>query len=247
MFGLNSGSFAIPEGRKTSALHETMNNVVRDVDPYSLIHDDLPCMDDDDHRRGRPTTHVAFDEATALLAGDALLTLAFEILSNRDTDPSSGVRCRLVETLAKAAGHAGMIGGQIIDTGAQNQPFDAEDTITMQQMKTGALLEFCCGAGPILGQAAPEDHDRLYAYARAIGLVFQITDDLLDILGLAEKTGKSVGKDNGKATPVPILGIDGARNKAAKLADRAAGTLAFYGDKASDLRELAFYLLDRES
>src|SRR6267378_723382 len=104
MFGLNSGSFAIPEGRKTSALHETMNNVVRDVDAYSLIHDDLPCMDDDDHRRGRPTTHVAFDEATALLAGDALLTLAFEILSNRDTDPSSGVRCRLVETLAKAAG-----------------------------------------------------------------------------------------------------------------------------------------------
>jgi farnesyl diphosphate synthase len=143
---------------------------------YSLVHDDLPCMDDDNLRRGRPTTHVAFDEATAVLAGDALLTIAFEILSNRDTHPSSDVRCELVERLAKAAGHGGMIGGQIIDIEAESRVFNAEDTITLQRMKTGALLEFSCGAGPVLAQAASEDHDRLHAYARDLGLVFQITE-----------------------------------------------------------------------
>jgi len=216
---------------------------------YSLVHDDLPCMDDDDLRRGRPTTHVAFDEATAVLAGDALLTGAFEILSNRETHPSAEIRCRLVERLAKAAGQDGMIGGQIIDIEAESRSFGAEDTITLQQMKTGALLEFCCAAGPILADAAPEDHDRVFAYARDIGLLFQITDDLLDVLGSAEKAGKSVGKDQekGKATLVSILGIDGARNKAVMLAQRSANTLAFYGDKASDLRELPSFLLDRES
>ena len=216
---------------------------------YSLVHDDRPCMDDDDLRRGRPTTHVAFDEATAVLAGDALLTIAFEILSHPDTHPSAEVRCRLMERLAKAAGHDGMIGGQIIDIEAETRSFDAEDTITLQQMKTGALLEFACAAGPILAEAAPEDHDRLSAYARDFGLVFQITDDLLDVLGSAEKLGKSVGKDQeqGKATLVSLLGVDGARNKALALAERAAHTLGQYGDKAGDLRDLALYLLDRES
>jgi farnesyl diphosphate synthase len=216
---------------------------------YSLVHDDLPCMDDDNLRRGRPTTHVAFDEATAVLAGDALLTIAFEILSNRDTHPSSDVRCQLVERLAKASGHGGMIGGQIIDIEAENRTFDAEDTITLQRMKTGALLEFSCGAGPILAQAAAEDHDRLHAYARDLGLVFQITDDLLDVLGSAEKTGKSVGKDQdkGKATLVSILGVEGARNEAVTLAERSAGVLACYGDRATDLRELALFLLERDS
>jgi len=216
---------------------------------YSLVHDDLPCMDDDDLRRGRPTTHVAFDEATAVLAGDALLTIAFEILSNHQTHPSADIRCRLVEKLGKAAGHDGMIGGQIIDIEAESRTFGAEETITLQQMKTGALLEFSCGAGPILADAAPEDRDRLYAYARDLGLLFQITDDLLDVLGSAEKTGKSVGKDQdqGKATLVSILGIDGARNKAVMLAERSANTLAFYGDKARELREFPLFLLDRES
>ena len=216
---------------------------------YSLIHDDLPCMDDDSLRRGRPTTHVAFDEATAVLAGDALLTVAFEILANRATHPSGDIRCRLVESLAKAAGQDGMVGGQIIDIAAEKMALGVEDAITLQQMKTGALLDFCCGAGPILADAAPEHHDRLHAYASDLGLLFQITDDLLDVLSTPEKTGKAVGKDSdqGKATLVSILGIDGARSKAAMLAERSARTLASYGSKASELRDLPLFLLDRET
>jgi farnesyl diphosphate synthase len=216
---------------------------------YSLVHDDLPCMDDDDLRRGLPTTHVAFDEATAVLAGDALLTVAFEILAHPDTHPSPDVRCRLVARLAGAGGHDGMIGGQVIDILAENRSLGADDTVTLQQMKTGALLEFACAAGPILADAPAEDHDRLSAYASDFGLVFQITDDLLDVLGSAEKVGKSVGKDHaqGKATLVSLLGVDGARSKAVALAERSANTLAPYGDKADDLRALALYLLDRES
>jgi len=216
---------------------------------YSLVHDDLPCMDDDDLRRGRPTTHVAFDEATAVLAGDALLTVAFEILANRATHPSGDIRCRLVESLAKAAGQDGMVGGQMIDLAAETRTLGLDDTITLQQMKTGALLEFCCNAGPILADAAPEDHDRLHAYARDLGLLFQITDDLLDVLGSSEKAGKSVGKDQGqnKATLVSILGVEGARSKAAMLADRSARTLAPYGSRARELQELPFFLLDREN
>jgi farnesyl diphosphate synthase len=216
---------------------------------YSLVHDDLPCMDDDDLRRGRPTTHKAFDEATAVLAGDALLTIAFEILSNRDTHPSSDVRCALVERLATTAGHAGMIGGQVIDMEAENQAVGIDDTVMLQQMKTGALLEFSCAAGPILAQAVPDDHDRLSAFARDVGLVYQITDDLLDVLGSAEKTGKTVGKDKGqgKATLVSLLGIEGARNKAIALAERSVDTLAVYGERARDLQDFALFLLDRES
>jgi len=216
---------------------------------YSLVHDDLPCMDDDDLRRGLPTTHVAFDEATAVLAGDALLTVAFEILAHPDTHPSPEVRCRLVARLAGAGGHDGMIGGQVIDIEAENRSLGADDTVTLQQMKTGALLEFACAAGPILAEAPAEDHDRLSAYARDFGLVFQITDDLLDVLGSAVKAGKTVGKDHaqGKATLVSLLGVEGARSKAVALAERSANTLAPYGDKADDLRALALYLLDRES
>jgi farnesyl diphosphate synthase len=206
-------------------------------------------MDDDDLRRGRPTTHVAFDEATAVLAGDALLTVAFEILANRDTHPSGDIRCRLVESLAKAAGQDGMVGGQMIDLAAETLPLGVEDTIMLQQMKTGALLEFCCGAGPILAAATSEHHDRLQAYASDLGLVFQITDDLLDVLSTPEKAGKAVGKDGekSKATLVSLLGVDGARSKAAMLAERSARTLAFYGNKASELRDLPMFLLDRES
>jgi farnesyl diphosphate synthase len=216
---------------------------------YSLVHDDLPCMDDDNLRRGRPTTHVAFDEATAVLAGDALLTVAFEILAQPETHPSADVRCRLMEGLAKAAGHDGMIGGQVIDIEAENRSLNVEDTITLQQMKTGALFEFACAAGPTLAAAPLQDHDRLFAYARDFGLVFQITDDLLDVLGSAEKVGKSVGKDQeqGKATLVSLLGVEGARNKAVDLAERSATTLTYYGDRANDLRDLVRYLLDRES
>jgi farnesyl diphosphate synthase len=187
---------------------------------YSLVHDDLPCMDDDDLRRGRPTAHRAFDEATAVLAGDGLLTIAFEILADAATHASADVRCQLISNLAQAAGSNGMIGGQMID------------------MK-----------GAILGQAKKEDRDNMRSYARDFGLAFQITDDLLDVTSTAEKTGKAVGKDQdqGKATLISIYGIEGAKAEAEKLANRAIATLAPYGDKAAELQALATYLLDRES
>lgn len=216
---------------------------------YSLVHDDLPCMDDDDLRRGRPTTHKAYDEATAVLAGDALLTLAFEILAHPDTHASAEVRCRLIDRLGKAGGHAGMIGGQMIDIEAETRSFESNEVVLLQQMKTGALFEFACEAGAVLGEAGAEDHERLRSYARDFGLAFQITDDLLDVLGTAEKVGKSVGKDKdqGKATLVSIRGVEGAREEARKLVDRAGANLDFYGGKAKDLRALALFLLDRES
>lgn len=216
---------------------------------YSLVHDDLPCMDDDDLRRGRPTTHIAFDEMTAVLAGDALLTIAFEILARAETHPSAEVRSALVLRLAEASGSNGMIGGQIIDMQAAQNAFGADEIILLQRLKTGQLFEFSCEAGAILGQAKQEDRDRLRSYARDMGLVFQITDDLLDVTSTAEKTGKAVGKDKdqGKATLVSILGIDGARAEAEKLARRAAATLAPYGNAAPELCELPLYLLDRES
>ncbi|MGZ6006377.1 MAG: polyprenyl synthetase family protein [Rhizomicrobium sp.] len=216
---------------------------------YSLVHDDLPCMDDDNLRRGRPTTHIAFDEMTAVLAGDALLTIAFEILARPETHPSAEVRSALVLRLAEASGSNGMIGGQIIDMQAAQNAFGADEIILLQRLKTGQLFEFSCEAGAILGQAKQEDRDRLRSYARDMGLVFQITDDLLDVTSTAEKTGKAVGKDKdqGKATLVSIMGIDGARAEAEKLARRAAATLAPYGNAAPELCELPLYLLDRES
>jgi farnesyl diphosphate synthase len=216
---------------------------------YSLVHDDLPCMDDDDLRRGRPTAHRAFDEATAVLAGDALLTIAFEILADAATHPSADVRLKLIARLADAAGHNGMIGGQMIDMQAPDRAFGAEDIMLLQRLKTGQLFEFSCEAGPILGEAGDADRDRLRLYARDMGLVFQITDDLLDVTSTAEKTGKAVGKDKdqGKATLVSIHGVQGARAEAEKLACRAAETLSPYGPVADPLRELPIFLLDRDS
>ncbi|TWT00734.1 polyprenyl synthetase family protein [Reyranella sp. CPCC 100927] len=216
---------------------------------YSLVHDDLPCMDDDDLRRGRPTTHKAFDEATAVLAGDALLTMAFEILADDATHTSAAVRCRLVRELALAAGSNGMVGGQMIDMLAPDKTFGADDVILLQRLKTGALFEFCCVAGAILGEAGAADEARLRDYARDIGLTFQITDDLLDVLGSTEKTGKAVGKDKdqGKATLVSLWGIDAARDKAQTLARHAVETLAPYGTTAAALQALPGFLLDRDS
>lgn len=216
---------------------------------YSLVHDDLPCMDDDDLRRGRPTTHKAFDEATAVLAGDGLLTIAFEILADAETHPSAEVRCRLVTRLAQAAGCNGMIGGQMIDMVAAERSFGAEEIILLQRLKTGQLFEFSCEAGAILAQMGPEHQERLRQYARDMGLVFQITDDLLDVTSTAEKTGKAVGKDqeHGKATLVSMLGIDGARAEGRKIADRAVAALEPYGPKAAALRELLPFLLQRDA
>jgi farnesyl diphosphate synthase len=216
---------------------------------YSLVHDDLPCMDDDDLRRGRPTTHKAFDEATAVLAGDALLTIAFEILADAATHPNADVRLKLITRLAEASGSNGMIGGQMIDMRAAVSAFGADEIMLLQRLKTGQLFEFSCEAGPILGEASEADRKRLRDYAHDMGLVFQITDDLLDVTSTAEKTGKAVGKDKdqGKATLVSIYGVDGARAEAKKLARRAAETLSGYGREADPLRELPMFLLDRDS
>src|SRR6201992_1958770 len=215
---------------------------------YSLVHDDLPCMDDDDLRRGRPTTHIAFDEMTAVLAGDALLTIAFEILADARTHPDAAVRIALVARLAEASGHDGMIGGQVIDMVATKE-FGVEDVVNLQRLKTGQLFEFACEAGPILGQAPAEDRARLRAYAKEMGVVFQITDDLLDVTSTAEKTGKAVGKDagQGKATLVTLLGVEGARAEAARRADRAIAALGPHAARAPELRGLPLFLLDRES
>jgi farnesyl diphosphate synthase len=220
---------------------------------YSLVHDDLPCMDDDDLRRGRPTTHIAFDEMTAVLAGDALLTLAFEILADARTHPSADVRCALIARLAEASGHSGMIGGQIIDMLApsfiKEGSFGVEDVIDLQRRKTGQLFEFSCEAGPILGQADNETRARLRAYAEDMGVVFQITDDLLDVTSTAEKTGKAVGKDAemGKQTLVTLLGLAGARAEAEKRARRAVEALGAYAARSPELSALPFFLLNRES
>ena len=216
---------------------------------YSLVHDDLPAMDNDDLRRGRPTTHKAFDEATAILAGDGLLTIAFEILANAETHTSAEVRCRLIARLAEAAGANGMIGGQMIDMVAATRSFGVEEIKLLQRLKTGQLFEFSCEAGAILAEAGPEHQARMRSYAHDMGLVFQITDDLLDVTSTAEKTGKAVGKDqeHGKATLVSLYGIDGARDEAKKVADRALAVLEPYGSKASALADLMPYLLTRES
>jgi farnesyl diphosphate synthase len=206
-------------------------------------------MDDDDLRRGRPTVHIAFDEMTAVLAGDALLTLAFEILSDAKTHESAEVRCQLIQRLAEAAGHDGMIGGQMIDMLAPKRSLEADDIVHLQSLKTGQLFEFSCEAGAILGQAAKDDRVRLRAYAREIGLLFQITDDLLDVTSSAEKTGKAVGKDGeqGKATFVSTYGVSRARDEAHKLARRAAKTAQPYETDAPELSALPLFLLDRES
>ncbi len=220
---------------------------------YSLVHDDLPCMDDDDMRRGRPTTHIAFDEMTAVLAGDGLLTIAFEILADEKTHPDPAVRIALVARLAEASGHDGMIGGQVIDmiadTLTAGEKFGVEDVVNLQRLKTGQLFEFSCEAGPILGKASAEDRARLRAYAREMGVVFQITDDLLDVTSTVEKTGKAVGKDAGmgKATLVTLLGVDGARAEAHRRAQAAIAALGPYAARSPELSGLPLFLLDREA
>jgi farnesyl diphosphate synthase len=238
-----AGLFGAPrEGAlRTAAAIEVLHT-------YSLVHDDLPAMDNDDLRRGRPTAHRAFDEATAILAGDALLTIAFAFLAHPDTHPDPAVRCALVSRLAQAAGADGMIGGQMIDMLAEQRRFDAEEIKLLQRLKTGQLFEFACEAGAILGRAGEADIAAMRAYACDMGLVFQITDDLLDVTSTAEKTGKAVGKDqeHGKATLVSLFGIEGAKAEAAKIARRAVDALAAYDERAEPLRALPPYLIGRE-
>tara|TARA_R110002110_G_scaffold54129_30_gene155668 strand:+ start:1953 stop:2840 length:888 start_codon:yes stop_codon:yes gene_type:complete len=219
------------------------------VHSYSLVHDDLPAMDDDDLRRGQPSTHRKFDEATAILAGDALLTMAFEILGERETHSDPNVRCKLVTSLAKASGAEGMVGGQMIDLQAENQQLDANGITRLQQLKTGRLIAWSCEAGAILGKA---DHDcqlALAAYAHDIGLAFQIADDILDIEGDQEALGKTVGKDleQGKATFVSLLGMDQAKAQANMLSDQAVQHLQRFDERAEPLRAVARFVVERKN
>lgn len=215
---------------------------------YSLVHDDLPCMDDDDMRRGKPTVHRAYDEATAVLAGDALLTLAFQIMVSPHVHSDAAIRLDLISDLARAAGHKGMIGGQMIDLTMDSHP-QTEQTITrLQNLKTGALIHYGVVAGARMAGANEAQKTALSTYARHIGLIFQITDDLLDIEGDAQIMGKAAGKDasKGKATFVSILGVDGARAKAHALADEARACLALFGHKAVPLQSVIEFVLNRD-
>ena len=219
------------------------------VHAYSLIHDDLPAMDDSDLRRGRPTCHKRFDEATAILAGDGLLTMAFEVLAHPDTHGDPAVRCELVAALASAAGSAGMVGGQMIDLIAERQTLDIAAITRLQRMKTGALIAFSCEAGGILGKAVGDLRTTLRGYAHDLGLAFQIADDLLDVEGDAAETGKPVGADvaAGKATFVSILGASRARAQAELLVDQAVAHLDLFEERAELLRQVARFVINRRT
>ncbi|OFX03681.1 MAG: farnesyl-diphosphate synthase [Alphaproteobacteria bacterium RIFCSPHIGHO2_12_FULL_66_14] len=222
---------------------------------YSLIHDDLPAMDDDDLRRGKPSCHRQFDEATAILAGDALQALAFEVLAHDETHGDPAVRAALVAELAKAAGAHGMVGGQMLDLLAEQQATRSEGersigAITrLQRLKTGALISFSCTAGAILGKASDHPRAALAAYAHDLGLAFQIADDLLDIEGNVAELGKTPGKDAaaGKATFVSILGMERARAQAGLLARQAAAHLESFGEAADLLRQAANFVVARRT
>jgi farnesyl diphosphate synthase len=215
---------------------------------YSLIHDDMPCMDDDDLRRGKPTVHKAFDEATAVLAGDSLHALAFEILADEATHSDPFVRSELVLELARASGPAGMAGGQMMDLAAENQVLDLQTVTRLQQLKTGALIGFCLEAGAIMGRVPPEGRAALRGYARDVGLAFQIADDILDVEGDADLAGKALQKDAdaGKATFLSLLGLDRARAQANMLVDQAIAHLHHFGAEADLLRAIARYTVERD-
>src|SRR5438034_5875546 len=218
---------------------------------YSLIHDDLPAMDNSDLRRGRPTRHKAYDDATAILAGDALLTLAFDIISRDEIHREASVRLLLTRALARASGVGGMVGGQILDLAGEGRFGDREpvDVARLQQMKTGALLHFGCIAGAILGQSSPKEYQALDDYGRALGEAFQIADDLLDVEGDAAALGKQTGQDAalGKTTFVTQLGIEGARQRVRDLLARADTALSIFGAKGDTLRAAARFVAERKS
>lgn len=213
---------------------------------YSLVHDDLPAMDNSDTRRGKPALHKAYDEATAVLAGDALLTLAFEILADPETHEDPRVRIELVALLAGAIGMHGMVGGQMLDLIGEKQEFDVGTISRLQRLKTGKLIAFCCEAGAILGKANPAHRQSLRNYAHDLGLAFQVTDDLLDIEGTAEETGKPVGQDSKKSTFVSAMGADQARQRAQMLVEQSVSHLrVFDGGRVDLLKDLAYYVLER--
>jgi len=215
---------------------------------YSLIHDDLPAMDDDDLRHGKATVHKAYDEATAVLAGDCLHALAFEVLADPATHPDPFVRAELVASLARASGPAGMAGGQAMDLAADGGGFDLGTVTRLQQMKTGALIGAAVEAGAILGRVAEDGRLHLRGYAHDIGLAFQIVDDLMDVEGDEDLAGKKLRKDGeqGKETFVSLLGIERARAQSRLLVDQAIDHLRHYGQEAELLRAVARYVVERD-
>lgn len=216
------------------------------VHSYSLVHDDLPAMDNSDLRRGKPALHKAYDEATAILAGDALLTLAFEILSDVETHEDPRVRIELVQLLASAIGMNGMVGGQMLDLIGEEQEFDVGTISRLQRLKTGKLIAFCCEAGAILGRANPAHRQSLRNYAHDLGLAFQVTDDLLDVEGNPQETGKPVGQDAKKSTFVTTMGREQARARAEMLVEQAIAHLRVFDEGRVDLlKDLARYVLER--
>jgi farnesyl diphosphate synthase len=221
---------------------------VEAIHVYSLIHDDLPCMDDDDMRRGKPTVHKAFDEAIAVLAGDSLHALAFELVVDEAVNTDPFVRIELAEGLARASGPSGMAGGQMMDIAAETQTFDLNGVTRLQQMKTGALIAFSVEAGAIMGRVPPEGRGSLRGYARDVGLAFQIADDLLDEEGDEALAGKALHKDAaaGKATFLSLLGVDRARAQAQMLVDQAISHLNSFGPEADLLRAIARYSIERD-
>lgn len=234
--------FDVPE-----AVSLRVGAAVELIHSYSLIHDDLPCMDDDPVRRGKPSCHVKFGESTAVLAGDAMVPLAFEVLCDTNTHPDAAIRGELVARLAHAAGSGGMVGGQMMDLAAEKLDLDIGEVTRLERLKTGALIEFCCEAGGILGRADSKALRILGAFAHDLGLAFQITDDLLDVEGEARQLGKAVGKDatRGKATFVTILGPAKARDQARLLAEQAAAHLEPFGADARLLCEVTRYVVAR--
>ena len=219
------------------------------VHTYSLIHDDLPAMDDDALRRGKPSCHIQFDEATAILAGDALQALAFELLADPDAHPDPSVRCELVRSIAHAAGCRGMVGGQMLDLMAENKELNIDEIIHLQRLKTGEMFAISCEAGAVLGKAPVAQRRALRRYAHDIGLAFQITDDLLDAEGTREEVGKEVSKDDdrGKATLVTAMGNERAREQGQILAQQAIQHLSCFDKKADSLRSLAEFVITRRS
>jgi farnesyl diphosphate synthase len=216
---------------------------------YSLVHDDLPAMDNDDLRRGKPSTHKAFDEATAILAGDALQARAFEVLAEEDTHSDPQARCELVCALGLAAGARGMAGGQMIDMEAEGRTLTIGEVARLQALKTGRLIQYSAEAGAILGRAPWQVRTQIAAYGRDLGAAFQIADDVLDAIGTAEQIGKTAGKDEaaGKATVVSILGIERAEAQARMLCEQSKAHLEHFGPEADRLRALASYVVSRRN
>ncbi|MEP2703495.1 MAG: polyprenyl synthetase family protein [Roseibium sp.] len=216
---------------------------------YSLVHDDLPPMDDDDLRRGQPTVHKAYDEATGILAGDALLTLAFDVITGEVVHPDAAIRLQLTRELSRAAGIGGMAGGQMLDLESEHRDRSETEIRLLQSMKTGALLRYACRAGAILGDASDEDVDRMTRFGEVIGLAFQLADDLLDVEASPEAMGKATGKDAeaGKATLVALMGVDKTRAELKLLLDEAHSLLEPYETKADILGGLADFIVSRSN